>query len=180
MLRAVLLLLLGAGAATGYTLERDDSPPLRVTHRAHSHASVGYVLPAGDGPFHGARRVTVDKAERIARYARERPDDPAASDATLNTVWATAHRFAFEYDSGIEVQVQPWGSTADPASTFLKLAVEFHLKDGPTTIRRDPAILISLGEASPASVEFVRDGIKITVFGELSDDVLRRVAESIR
>jgi hypothetical protein len=42
-----------------------------------------------------------------------------------------------------------------------------------------PVVTVSLDEASPASVEFVRRGVKITVFGQFSDAVLRRVADSI-
>ena len=136
-------------------------------------------MPAARGPFSGSKPITLAEAERRAPYAHERPDDPAASDATLHTVWATPHRFAFEYESGIEVQVQPWGSTADPAAVFATLAAQFHLKRPPARIGGDPALVISLDEASPASVEFVRDGIKITVFGDHPNAVLRRVARSI-
>jgi hypothetical protein len=174
----VALLLVGA-ASTGYELSRADSLSRRASHPAHARVSMRITVPAEEGPFFGAKHVTLAEAERRAPYARERPDDPAASDATLNTVWATPHQFAFDYESGIEVRLQPWGSTADPASVFAKLVAQFHLRNPPTTISKDPAILVSLDEASPASVEFVRRGIKVSVFGEFPDAVLRRVAESI-
>jgi hypothetical protein len=123
----------------------------------------------------------------MADFARERPDDPVASDANLKTIWGVTHekeggkltQLAFEYDSGIEVQLQPWASTADPATVFSKLASQFNLKNALTTVDKDAAILVSLDEASPASIEFVRGDIKVTVFGEYSNDVLHRVAESI-
>ena len=177
---AVTVLLLVSSAGTAWALTRSDSqvsPAKSPTH--HAAAAAGATLPIESGPFFGSKAITLAEAEHREPYARERPDDPVASDATLHTVWATPHRFAFEYDSGIEVQVQPWGSTADPAAVFASLAAQFHLERPPTRIGGDPAIVISLDEASPASVELVREGIKITVFGDTSTAVLRRVAGSI-
>jgi hypothetical protein len=94
----------------------------------------------------------------MASFATERPDDLLASDANLNTIWAASHnaegstltQLAFEYDSGVEVQLQPWASNGDPAKVFAQLAAEFDLKGGLTTIGKDPAIVVTLNEASPA------------------------------
>jgi hypothetical protein len=180
-------LLLAGGAATSCGSAAADSSSSRATPSVVTPASIDVALPSDEGPFFGSKRVTLDEAIRRARFARERPDDPIASDGNLTVVWAAAHgklngrltQLAFEYGSGVEVQLQPWASTADPASVFSKLAAEFNLRDALTTIGTDPAIVVSIDEASPASVEFVRGGIKITVFGEFSDAVLRRVAESI-
>ena len=47
-------------------------------------------------------------------------------------------------------------STADPAAVFSKLACQFNFKDVLTTVGKDAVILVSLDEASPASIEVVR------------------------
>jgi hypothetical protein len=177
-LHVVVPLIVAAGATTAWTFTHGDSPAVRALRPQHAQASIGVTLPSDSGPFPGSKRVTLEEVN-ARRYARERPDDRAVSDATLTTIWATPRRLAFEYTSGIEVQLQPWGSTAEPASVFSKLAAEFNLRDALTTVGTDPAIAVSLDEASPASIEFVRRNLKITVFGAFPDAVLRRVAETI-
>ena len=69
---------------------------------------------------------------------------------------------------------------ADPADVLLEARFAIPIsKNGLTKVGNDAAILVSLDEASPASIHFVRGDVKITIFGEYSNDVLHRVADSI-
>jgi len=131
--------------------------------------------------------VSLSEAEAKAGFAILRPDDPSASDGSISHVWLDRTpglgyvRVAISYASGIEETIQPY-QFPDPKEEFTSLASELP-GASVETVGGVPALVIPPGSDSTGShigsVAFVLEDDYVVIYGYLSVDALKTVADSI-
>ncbi|MBI4261156.1 MAG: hypothetical protein HY658_11375 [Actinobacteria bacterium] len=129
-------------------------------------------------PFVGGRKATLAEADRLVNYPLYRPNDPMASDSTIREVWIDepGGQVAFEYADGLIVFLSE--ETFDPEQMY-----ENQIKEGVpgkiVTVNGRTALVVSADELGPGSIDFLIDGIEISIIGNLEAPDLIRIAESV-
>lgn len=192
LLAGATLLILLAGCGSG---REQAAPPKQAVsspdpaHEPHD----GIELTWADV----GEKVTLSQVESVSGLEPKRPHHALADDDSLKAIWYAPtggmSQVAFEYMSGVEVDIQPgwWIQRANPnlAHYFLARAAgfesEFGLRteDSLVTVGEEPAFYIPrhlAGQNNRGVVEFLTaDGIHVTVYGDLDAEILLSIAESV-
>jgi len=144
----------------------------------------GIVYPSDAPPFGGGVKISIAEANQRVPWSLLVPTDEAANLDGLLVVWQTdvTPEVELVFESGIRVYELP-SQMDDPATTF-KNAIAEGFAGEVRTVRGHPA-LVSVPHVDDAgnqtnSVDFVEDGIDITIIGDTIPEELVRVAESLR
>lgn len=158
---------------------------------SHQSDRLGISVPPSTSPFVDGARVSLQTAVAEAGYPIYRPNDPAASDASMTAVWIEqtsgpdgVSHVALEYPSGIEVIDQPM-DVPDAKAFFQTMANEIGLPNAVQTVEGVPALVIPQNSSvdatnsNPSSVTFIGQGVEVAIYGHVPVDGLLRVAGSV-
>jgi hypothetical protein len=154
------------------------------TGRATTTGSArGGPVPANGSIIANGIRVDLGAAVAQAPFRLYRPQDPLASDESLEAVWLSTSpaQIGLQYQSGIRDYVRP-SELGDPAS-FYQTQILQGAPGSIETIRGVVAFIIPQDESegTPGSVDMVLGGVEVALIGggDFTVDELRRVAESV-
>jgi hypothetical protein len=87
-----------------------------------------------------------------------------------------------EYASGLEAIAEPKPFSGSSSVLFRRVASELGLPDGFRRVAGSPALVIPDGwhGAERASVELVRNGVAVTLYGNVPTNALMQAASTIR
>jgi hypothetical protein len=129
----------------------------------------------------GVRNSLTDGIEAVG-FDAQLPEDDAASDASVLKVWTRGPdlpTILIDYESGIRLTERP-ADSFDPVDLYTGV-----IKDGVpgvlSTVAGVPAMMIEREGGSPASVDFILNGIRYSFIGHGGQeaDELVKVAETI-
>ncbi len=142
-------------------------------------------------------KISLSQVESVSGLGPTRPHHALADDDSLKAIWYAPtggmSQVAFEYTSGVEVDLQPggWIRSAFPnlADYFQERAAGFESEFG----LRGEDMLVTVGKQTALHiprhlacqdnrgvVEFLTpEGIHVTVYGDLDAETLLSIAESV-
>ena len=171
------LLVLGVLAVAAHS--RGNTPPAPAASTV-SAAKLAVLRASFARNQFFRRSATVADASATVQFGLIRPQSTLASDANLDSIWASKTReAALMWKSGVSETISRWACRCDPASSLKKMARTLppfrYLTIGgsPAVVapsapgKRDIIGIETEAQArygEPASVEVVRDGLNITLY----------------
>jgi hypothetical protein len=135
----------------------------------------------GDAPITHAIEVTLAEATERSPLVRARPDSDLASDATVERVWITdpeakgaEPQAVIAYDSGISVS---WMKAHEALARQYEMVATTFPGASATEMNGRPALLID--DSSNPSFAIIVDDVEVIIYGNLTEERFRAIAETI-
>lgn len=150
-----------------------------------------------ENPFPFGWKTTLQGAAAQGRFTLHRPNTAEANDSNIRSVWVevvpapdgsvfspeAVNHVAIKYASGVEVRLSPYSTVAppgrDPTDYFKGLDETLGTGSDLGTVRGATSLEIPENDKGRAVVDYVYDGLRVTVYGNLPLEDVKRIATSI-
>jgi len=182
-------------ALAGYVVVARELPHSAADHANGASLSLGYPqAPVGVDPFvDGGKKVTLAQATDTAGFTITTPSTGTAGPSSLSDVWmspigsatgTTVNEVVLDYvASGVEIDLEPASGAlaADPANAFQAMVTQDALPSAYVTsvLGGAPAFVIPPNNGQVGSVEYVSQGVDVTIMGHQSAPTLLAIANSM-
>ncbi len=186
--RLVLAIVLAGGLVAGgvFAISRGAGDREAVTSPSPREPRIGGItiedVAAGEAPWQGATKATLDDAEKEAGLVAIAPNSERGSTACLTTVWTGPagrpddNALVEVFSSKIVLYHQPAPDPPEDYSVGARLSPSIELIE----VQDVPAFSVAPTTSHPsAEVGFVTSGSKLLLFGYMPTAELVKVAETI-